>query len=164
MVETLHIDAAPEERVDLRLVATGWWQEHGGRLLPGEVDGGFSVFGIQFWDGCRFFDYTDGTVFDRVSDLACSPVAGLQSQFVNEHAAEMAYLVWCVASGLEVGEARKLRNLLVRTAPGGVPHSDGRVVEASDCPLGENALDSVSMSFDEWVKSRRSGGEQGSPE
>ena len=72
-----------------------WWEKAEGRRLPGE-EGGFTVFTIEFWDGCRFFDYTQGRVFERVSDLGCGPVEVWQNKFVAEHVGQMAYVVRCV--------------------------------------------------------------------
>ena len=99
--EKLKINGVPDGFADLGLFASDWWQEHDGRLLPGEA-GGITVYGIEFWDGCRFFDYTQGSVFERVSELGFGPVAVWRNNFLSEHMGQMAYVVRCEFSDLAV--------------------------------------------------------------
>ena len=153
----------PDGFVDASAFVAEWWENVARRRLPGE-NGGFTVFAIEFWDGCQYFDYTQGSVFERVSELGCGPVDVWQHQFVNEHVGQMAYVVRCVASNLEVGDARELRDLLVSEAPGEVKRSHGMTVEVRGCPLGEDAPPVFSMSFGEWVKSREGAAERENPE
>ena len=98
MVEKLKINGVPDGFADLGLLVSDWWQEHDGRPLPGEA-GGMTVFTIDFWDGCRFFDYTQGNVFERVSELGFGPVAVWRNNFLSEHMGQMAYVVRCEFSG-----------------------------------------------------------------
>ena len=140
-----------------------WWENAEGRRLPGE-EGGYTVFTIEFWDGCRYFGYTQGSVFECVSDLGCGPVEVSQNKFVVEHVGHMAYVVRCVASNLGVGNARELVDLLVCGAPGEVERGYGMTIEVRDCPLGEHAPVVVSMSFGDWVQSQGSVAERGNSE
>ena len=52
---------------DAFMTARDWWLEGDARLLPGEV-GGVTVFEILYEDGCRYFGYTEMSVFDLVND------------------------------------------------------------------------------------------------
>ena len=161
MGKKLQIDGVPDRSADLGLLARDWWQENDGRLLPGEA-GGITVFAIEFWDGCRVFDYTPGAVFERVSELGCGPVAVWRNNFVVEHSREMAYVVRCVASDLARAAALELVNRLVVAAPGGMLPLGGGVLERRECFLGEHAPEPVTMSFAEWVKTREAAETRGS--
>ena len=138
--------------VDPGVFAAEWWENAADRRLPGE-EGGYSVFGIQFWDGCWYFDYTAGGVMERVVDVGCGPVDNWRNDFVSAHVGQMAYVVRCVASELAVEDATALVSLLVSEAPGEVKRGFG-TVEVRGCPLGEDPAPVVSMSFGDWVKSR----------
>ena len=106
MVERSEISTCktPVELVDAAAFVTEWWENSEGRRLPGE-EGGYTVYGIEFWDGCRFFDYTQGSVFERVSELGFGPVEVWRNNFLSEHGRVMAYVVRCVASYLAVTDA-----------------------------------------------------------
>ena len=130
---------------DVAAFVAEWWENAEGRRLPGE-EGGYTVFTIEFWDGCRYFGYTQGSVFECVSDLGCGPVEVSQNKFVVEHVGQMAYVVRCVASNL------------------GVERGYGMTIEVRDCPLGEHAPVVVSMSFGDWVQSQGSVAERGNSE
>ena len=114
------VDAAVE-------FVTEWWENAAGRRLPGE-EGGFTVYGIEFWDGCQFLDCTQGAVFERVSELGFGPIEVWRNNFVAEHMGQMAYVVRCVSSDLTVADALEL----------------------------------VTMSFGEWVKTRETAETKGS--
>ena len=137
-----------------------WWENAEGRPLPGE-EGGFTVYGVEFWDGCRFFDYTQGGVFERFSELGFGPVEVWRNNFLSEHGRVMAYVVRCVASDLAVTDALELVTRLVVAAPGGMVPLGGGVLEHPECFLGEHAVEPVTMSFGEWVKTREMGGTGG---
>ena len=62
MAENCAMEGLADQVVDMHLVARDWWQENDGRPLPGEGSG-YTVYGIEFWDGCRVFEYTQGDVF-----------------------------------------------------------------------------------------------------
>ena len=65
-----------------------------------------------------------------------SELRGLGSNpFGVRHAARVPYEVRCVASNLERGQARQLRDLLVSEAPGEVTRSNGTTVQAAGCWL-----------------------------
>ena len=130
-----------------------WWENADGRRLAGE-ESGFTVFTIEFWDGCRFFDYTQGGVFERFSELGFGPVEVWRNRFVSEHMGQMAYRVRCVMSDLTVAEAVELVTRLVVAAPAGLVPVGRGALEHAACFLGENALEPVTMSFGEWVKTR----------
>ena len=148
--------------VDIGLVAKKWWRDNSGRRLPGEASG-YTVFVVQFLDGCVFVEYTQGTAFERVSELAFSPVEIWQDRFVASHAVAMAYLVRCVASELTRGEAAELASRLMVTAPQGMELRGRRVLEHAECFLGVNAPEPVSMSFGEWIQTRETVETGGSP-
>ena len=161
MGEKLKIDGVLDGSVDLSLFASDWWQGHDGRPLPGEA-GGITVFTIIFWDGCSFFDYTQGSVFERVSELGFGPVEVWRNRFVAAHAVEMAYIVRCVASDLARADALELVTRLVVAAPRGMELRGSGVLEHPQCFLGEHALEPVTMSFGEWVKAREMAETKGS--
>ena len=106
MVERSEISTCktPVELVDAAAFVTEWWENAEGRRLLGEK-GGYTVFAVEFWDGCRFFDYTQGSVFERVSELGFGPVEVWRNNFLSEHGRVMAYVVRCVASYLAVTDA-----------------------------------------------------------
>ena len=140
---------------------TEWWDSVDGRRLPGE-EGGFTVFTIDCRDGCRFFDYTQGSVFERVSELGYGPVAVWRNNFLSEHMGQMAYIVRCVASDLARADALELVTRLVVAAPRGMELRGRGVLEHPECFLGEHALEPVTMSFGEWVKTRETAENGGS--
>ena len=86
MVERSEISTCktPVELVDAAAFVTEWWENAEGRRLLGEK-GGYTVFAVEFWDGCRFFDYTQGSVFERVSELGFGPVEVWRNNFLSEH-------------------------------------------------------------------------------
>ena len=147
------MDENREETYEAAAVVAEWWEDAEGRRLHGE-GGGITVYAIEFWDGCRFFDYTQGSVFERVSELGFGPVAVWRNNFVAEHAVAMAYLVRCVASDLTRGDAAELADRLVVAAPRGMELRGRGVLEHPECFLGDNGLEPVTMSFGEWVKTR----------
>ena len=150
-----------EDVVDAAAFVAEWWDNADGRRLPGE-EGGYTVFTIDFWDGCRYFDYTPGAVFERVSELGYGPVEVWRNNFVAEHSREMTYVVRCVASGLAVADALELVTRLVVAAPRGMVLRGGGALEHPECFLGEHALEPVTMSFGEWVKTRETAETKGS--
>ena len=132
---------------------TEWWEHAAGGRLPGE-EGEFTVFAVEFWDGCVAFEYTQGSVFERVSELGFGPVEVWRNPFVAAHAVEMAYIVRCVDSAITVAEAVELVTRLVVAAPAGMVPVGRGALEHAACFLGEHALEPVTMSFGEWVKTR----------
>ena len=138
-----------------------WWENAEGRPLPGE-EGGFTVYGVEFWDGCRFFDYTQGSVFERVSELGFGPVEVWRNNFLSEHMGQMAYVVRCVSSNLALADAAGLVTRLVVASPRGMELRGRGVLEHPECFLGEHALEPVTMSFGEWVKTREMAETEGS--
>ena len=149
--------------VDPAVVVAEWWAESHGCRLPGEEDG-HTVFVIMFADGCRFFDYTTSGVMARVVDLGCGPVPSWRDEFVSTHVDQMTYILQCIGSNLGAEDARELRDLLVREAPGDVRKRHGKAVDVRGCPLGEDASPALSMTFGEWVKSRDGVIERGNSE
>ena len=132
---------------------TEWWEHAAGGRLPGE-EGEFTVFAVEFWDGCVAFEYTQGSVFERVSELGFGPVEVWRNPFVAAHAVEMAYIVRCVDSAITVAEAVELVTRLVVAAPRGMELRGSGALERRECFLGEHGLEPVTMSFGEWVKTR----------
>ncbi len=168
MVERSEIGTCktPVELVDAAAFVTEWWENAESRRLLGEK-GGYTVFAVEFWDGCRFFDYTQGSVFERVSELGFGPVEVWRNNFLSEHMGQMAYVVRCVASDLAVTDALEMVTRLVVAAPRGMELRGmelwGRgALEHPECFLGEHALEPVTMSFGEWVKTRETAETKGS--
>ena len=142
-----------ESTVDAAAFVAEWWAMAEGRRLAGE-ESGYTVFTVEFWDGCRFFDYTQGSVFERVSELGFGPVEVWRNNFLSEHMGQMAYVVRCVAADLAVTDALELVTRLVVAAPRGMELRGRGALEHPECFLGEHALEPVTMSFGEWVKTR----------
>lgn len=151
MVEKISKDGIPDRSVEMDEVARDWWQDDDARLLPGE-EGGATTFAVEFEDGCRYFGYTSGNVFRRLVDLMSSPLDGGSDAFVREHGEQMAYLVWCVASGLGEICAKDLRDELVSQAPGEVYVAHETTVTTSNCWLKEGGPHVEVMSFAEWME------------
>ena len=152
--EPIDVDAAAA-------FVTEWWEHVDGRRLPGE-EGGYTVFTIDFWDGCVAFEYTQEGVFERFSELGFGPVEVWRNRFVAAHVVEMAYIVRCVDSDLTVAEAVELVTRLVVAAPAGMVPVGRGALEHAACFLGEHALEPVMMSFGEWVKAREAAKNGGS--
>ena len=144
-----------DRSVDAAMVAGHWWQESDGPLSPGE--GGITVFEIVFQDECRFFGFTGKSVFERLVELSNGLVDVRSNSFVSEHCRQMSYVVRCVASNLDRGGARELRELLVAEAPDGGLRIDGTTVMSAVCWLKEGEDDVEVMSFAEWAKTTSGG-------
>ena len=128
------IEGVPDRFVELFLITRDWWLEDDSRLLPGE-EGGATVFVVDFADGCRYCGYTSEGVFSRLGELMGGPFDHGSNEFAMEHGRGMVYLVRCVASGMDEGEARALRNLLVSQAPDEGSYSNGTTLEYAGCWL-----------------------------
>ena len=120
-------------------------------LLPGE-QGGRTVFVLDFWDGCRYFGYTRGSVFGRLATLLSEPGSFGFNPFVLGHAARVPYLVRCVASRMDERQARQLRNLLVSEAPADLTRFNGTTVRAAGCCLVSEGPVGGGMPFHEAVE------------
>ena len=129
MSEPLSLSSA-----ELFRLARDWWQIGDDHLLPGEQHGR-TVFVVDFWDGCRYFGYTRGSVFGRLAKLLSEPGSFGFNPFVDGHVARVPYLVRCVASGLDEWQARQLRNLLVSEAPADLTGFNGTTVRSASCCL-----------------------------
>ena len=145
------------------MTARDWWLEGDAGLLPGEV-GGVTVFEILYEDGCRYFGYTEMSVFKRLAELSDGLVDVRSNGFVSEHCRHMPYVVRCVASNLDRGGARELRELLVAEAPDGGLKIDGTTVTSPACRLQEGDDGVEVMSFEEWAKTMSGGFNEGNPE
>ena len=130
----LQLDGVPQDFVEMYLVAKNWWQGDGSRLLPGET-GNYTVFSIEFYDGCRYFGYTKGGVMFRAASLVIDLGGWGKDDFVERHARRMPYVLVCVRSGLDEGTARELRGLLVKLAPINGRVGSRTVVEVPSCWL-----------------------------
>ena len=153
MAKKVGTERVADQVAEMHLVARDWWGENDGMPLPGEA-GGTTVYAIEFWDGCRFVDYTQGSVFERVSELGFGPVEVWRNSVLSEHMGQVAYAVRCVASDLAVVDAVELVTRLVLAAPRGMELRVSGVLEHPECFLGDNALEPVTMSFGEWVQTR----------
>ena len=153
VVGKIEIDGFTDQSVDAHLVAGDWWRDDGTRLLPGE-EGGATVFEIEFFDGCRFFSYTVGEVSGRLAELMAGPLARGSNDFVREHGQRMAYLVRCVASGLELSCACQLLDQLVSHAPRDSYLVADTAVTTPDCWLGQAEPEPEVLLFSEWMNER----------
>ena len=132
--------------VELFRLTRDWWRVGDDHLLPGE-QGGRTVFVVDFWDGCRYFGYTRGSVFGRLAKLLSEPGSFGFNPFVHGHAARVPYLVRCVASGLDEWQARQLRNLLVSEAPADLTRFNGTTVRSAGCCLATEGSGVVAYRF-----------------
>ena len=148
--------------MDISSCVAQWWQESDGPL-PGEA-GGVTVFEILYEDGCRYFGYTGKSVFERLVELSNGLVDVRSNGFVSEHCRQMSYVVRCVASNLDRGTGRELRELLVAEAPDGVSRVDGTTAMSPKCWLKEGDDDVEVMTFAEWAKTMSGGFNEGNPE
>ena len=152
MSQGIEIDAVANGLVGEAFVAE-WWENARCRRLPGEDDG-FTVFAIEFWDGCRFFGVTDMTILDAVDDLVASPYPDLRSRFASEHCVQMGYVVRCVGSSLTQGLAEQLLSDLVVRFAGDVDSNEAGVVVGDACVFSAVPKEPIRMSFGDWVKTR----------
>ena len=148
--------------MDVSSYVAQWWQESDGSLLPGEA-GGVTVFEILYEDGCRYFGYTGKSVFERLVELSNGLVDVRSNGFVSEHCRQMSYVVRCVASNLDRGTGRELRELLVSDAPDGVSRVDGTTAMSPKCWLKEGDDDVEVLTFAEWAKTMSGGFNEGNP-
>ena len=68
-------------------------------------------------------------------ELMGGPFDSGTNDFAMEHGRRMVYVVRCVASGMDEGKARALRNLLVSQAPDEWADSNGTTLEYAGCWL-----------------------------
>ena len=104
--------------------AKHWWSTDRFRLVPGE-EGAHTVFVIDFYDRCKYFGYTQGSVFHRAASLAAHIDSWAPNVFVMEHAARVPYAIHCIKSDLNDLQAKRLRNMLVAQAPQNERHPAG---------------------------------------
>jgi hypothetical protein len=135
---------------ELNQIATDWWRDSGGALVPGEDDG-VTVFEILFQDECRYFGFTGTSVFERLVELS-NGLVDVRSNFVGEHCRQLSYVVRCVASSLDRGTGRELRELLVARALDGVSRIDGTTAMSPKCQLKAGDDDVEVFTFAEWAK------------
>ena len=117
-------------------LSSDWWRDERTRLLPGE-EGDPTVYVVDFYDQCKYFGYTLEPVFYRAAPLAAATRVDDTSQFVQEHAVQVPYVIRCVKSGLNGMQARRLRDLLVAKAPQNVSAARQAIVETENCWLKE---------------------------
>ena len=77
-------------------------------LLPGEVHRGYSIYRIDFSDGCSYVGLTKQLIVDRVEQhFGQHPLRTFGSNInVFRHGKEYSYEIICLASGLSKYEAR----------------------------------------------------------
>ena len=142
--------------VDASAFAAEWWGIAEGRRLPGEA-AAFTVFAIEFWDGCRYVGVTEMSILDAVDDLVASPFLERRSLFVSDHCGRMGYVVRCVASDLDQDIGEQLRSALVeQSAVDNDPNGAGTVV-GDGCVFAAVPKAPIRKSFGDWVKTREQG-------
>ena len=158
MVERSEISTCktPVELVDAAAFVTEWWENAEGRRLLGEK-GGYTVFAVEFWDGCRYFGVTDMSVLDAVDDLVASPFLERRSLFVSDHCGQMGYVVRCVGSYLAQELAEQLRSDLVSQLAVDSDSNEAGVVVGDGCVFAAVPKAPVRMSIGDWMKAREQG-------
>ena len=158
MVERSEISTCktPVELVDAAAFVTEWWENAEGRRLVGEK-GGYTVFAVEFWDGCRYFGVTDMSVLDAVDDLVASPFLERRSLFVSDHCGQMGYVVRCVGSDLAQELAEQLRSDLVHQSSVDGDSNEAGVVVGDGCVFAAVPQAPVRMSIGDWMKAREQG-------
>ena len=79
-------------------------------------------------------------MFSRLRELMGGPFDSGTNDFAMEHGRRMVYVVRCVASGMDEGKARALRNLLVSEAPDEWADSNGTTLEYAGCWLSGKVI------------------------
>ena len=146
----------PVELVDAAAFVTEWWENAEGRRLVGEK-GGYTVFAVEFWDGCRYFGVTDMSVLDAVDDLVASPFLERRSLFVSDHCGQMGYVVRCVGSDLAQELAEQLRSDLVSQLAVDSDSNEAGVVVGDGCVFAAVPKAPVRMSIGDWMKALEQG-------
>ena len=117
----------------LAKLAAEWWRDDLTRALPGE-EGGYTVFTLDFYDGCKYFEYTSEPIQERAATLGSNIGPWEPSRFVMEHASDhVPYIVRCIASQLTREDAKDLRDYLVALAPEEDSHDRKPAIRASEC-------------------------------
>ncbi len=82
--------------------------------IAGET-GAWSVYRVVFDDGCDYFGYTNNVIAWKVDEL-CDPAHRSAVPRLVLHHREMEMTIECLASGLDRGDAQRVRNrMLERT-------------------------------------------------
>ena len=155
MVERSEISTCktPVELVDAAAFVTEWWENAEGRRLVGEK-GGYTVFAVEFWDGCRYFGVTDMSVLDAVDDLVASPFLERRSLFVSDHCGQMGYVVRCVGSDLAQELAEQLRSDFVSQLAVDSDSNEAGVVVGDGCVFAAVPKAPIRMTIGDWMKAR----------
>lgn len=84
-------------------------------LLPGEIWGGYSIYRIDFSDGCAYIGQTRQLIADRIEQhfdqQGSSPFGSNINVFL--HGKKYSYEVICLASGLSEYEARVIERKFI---------------------------------------------------
>ena len=134
MHQTADINPFPNRATEHTQFAQDWWHGDAFQLLPGEADD-HTVYAIDFYDRCKHFGYTKGSVFHRAASLAAKVGSWDTNRFVEEHAARVPYAIRCIKSGLNDLQARRLRDALVAQAPENILAGRGNSVQTDHCWL-----------------------------
>ena len=117
----------------LARLAAEWWRDDLTRTLPGE-EGGYTVFTLDFYDGCKYFGYTKESIQDRIATLGSNIGPWQPNQFVMEHCSDQVpYIVRCIASNLAKQAAKELRDFLIALAPEEGLRGRGPTTSAKKC-------------------------------
>ena len=147
-----------ESTFDAAAFVTEWLETADGRRLPGE-EGGYSVFAIQFWDGCRYFGVTDMSILEAVDDLVASPFLDRRSLFASDHCGHMGYVVRCVETNLAEELAEQLRADLVHqsSVDSDSDEAGAGVVVGDGCVFAAVPKAPIRMTIGDWMKAREQG-------
>ena len=147
-----------EDVVDAAALVAEWWEKADGRRLLGE-EGGWTVFAIQFWDGCHYFGVTDMSILDAVDDLVAAPFLERRSLFVSDHCGQMGYVVRCVGSDLAQELAEQLRADLVHqsSVDSDSNEAGAGVVVGDGCVFAAVPKAPIRMTIGDWMKAREQG-------
>ena len=134
MTQPLDRNKIPDHPTDHAQLARDWWRDERFRQLPGE-EGDHTVFVIDFYDGCKYFGYTQEFVARRTASLS-TPLEGWgPNVFVQAHAQHVPYVIRCIKSNLDTQAAKELRNQLATEAPDDVYRHRGCIIQTDNCWL-----------------------------
>ncbi len=162
MNQSLTANETPDGLVDASAFAAEWWGSAEGRRLPGEA-AAFTIFAIEFWDGCRYVGVTEMRILDAVDDLVASPFLERRSLFVSDHCGQMGYVVRCVASDMAQDLAEQLRSALVEQLTVDSNPNEAGTVVGDGCVFAAVPKAPIRKSFGEWVNTREQGVSGGIP-
>ena len=128
MNQPADISRLPHPPMEHVQFAGNWWYDDKARPLPGE-ECGYTVFVIDFYDGCKYFGCMKEYVAYRAAALSAY-IGGWGPNFYVQQ--QVPYVVRCIKSNLNNDDAKELRDMLVAMAPENVQRR-GNTVQTANC-------------------------------